>query len=379
MLYHPKKVIQFDKEHNEINRFKSVYWASKETGISEQKIRRTCQKKQKEADGFIFEYIEEEKSIKENKPKRIKIIKEEKIEIDKPFKCPYCDRRFISYNGLCKHVIKEKTHGEITREQLLTDYKYGGVRPKCKCGCEEYTNISYEGGAHFVDFVKGHHSRICNNWGHNPDALSKSFDTKRRLFAEGKLVQWNKGKKWTETYSPEKVKELYERTYTKERAKKISEALKGKPKSPEHKEKMIRRMMENESNFKMSSKEELEFIETMIKPLGYEFIHQYFIPEISQFVDVYIEELNLAIEFDGDFYHCNPELYPDGATYQMQKDKIEKDKIKNKYFEDNNIPYLRIWEYDYLNRNDKVKELINEAINFAKEKISILNEQTGNN
>ena len=188
MLYNPKKVIQFDKEHNEINRFKSAYWASKETGISEQKIRKVCQKRQKEADGFIFEYIEEEKPIKETKPKKVKIIKEEN-EIDKPFKCPYCDRRFTSYNGLCKHVIKEKAHGEITREQLLTDYKYGGVRPTCKCGCGGYTDISYQGGAHFNEYIKGHHQRVHNNWGHNEKALEHSAETRRERFASGEIVQ----------------------------------------------------------------------------------------------------------------------------------------------------------------------------------------------
>lgn len=359
-----KEVIQYDTNRNEVARFKSAVEASKQTGISKDKINKVCRKVQKLADGFIFEYTGE-------------YTNEVKDEGD--VKCPYCDRSFTKYEGLAKHVIKEKAHGEITKEQLLTDYKYGGVRPTCKCGCGEYTPIRYDGGAHFTEYIHGHHSRVHNNWGHNEKALEHSAVTRRERFASGEIVQWNKGKPWEETYTEEKIKELYKKTYTEERAKKISEALKGKPKSTEHKEKMIRRMMESESNFKMSSKEELEFIETMIKPLGYEFIHQYFIPEISQFVDVYIKELNLAIEFDGDFYHCNPELYPNGAEYQMQKDKIEKDKIKNEYFEKNNIPYLRIWEYDYINRNDKVKELINEAINFAKEKISLLNEQTGNN
>lgn len=70
-------------------------------------------------------------------------------------KCPYCDREFKTYNGLTKHMFKYNAHGDgITREKLLADVRYGGVRPTCKCGCGSYTDISYEGGAHFTDYEK---------------------------------------------------------------------------------------------------------------------------------------------------------------------------------------------------------------------------------
>ena len=58
---------------------------------------------------------------------------------DKKYKCPYCDFYATTYNGLCKHVLKGKKHPNITKEQLLTDFNYNGIRPTCKCGCGQYT------------------------------------------------------------------------------------------------------------------------------------------------------------------------------------------------------------------------------------------------
>ena len=83
-------------------------------------------------------------------------------------KCPYCGEEFKNYNGLSKHIFKYKAHGcDITKEKLLCDVNYEGNRPKCKCGCGEYTEVGYNGGIHFNDYVRGHQSRVHNNWGHN--------------------------------------------------------------------------------------------------------------------------------------------------------------------------------------------------------------------
>ena len=61
-------------------------------------------------------------------------------------KCPYCGEEFKNYNGLSKHIFKYKAHGcSITKERLLCDTNYGGNRPKCKCGCGEYTEVGYNG------------------------------------------------------------------------------------------------------------------------------------------------------------------------------------------------------------------------------------------
>ena len=124
------------------------------------------------------------------------------------FKCPYCNETFKTYNGLCKHVFRFNKHENITKEQLLTDFAYNGIRPKCKCGCGGYTEINYRGGVHFNDYIKGHSSKVKNNWGHNKNAIKKSTETRQKQYANGDRIQWNKGKKWNETYTQEKIDEL---------------------------------------------------------------------------------------------------------------------------------------------------------------------------
>lgn len=264
-------------------------------------------------------------------------------------KCPYCDNVYKTFNGLCKHAVKHN----ITKEKLLGDFKYGGIRPTCKCGCGEYTEISYEGGAHFRDYIIGHASRIHNNWGHNRNAQEKSAATRRKQYKEGERIQWNKGKKWSETYTNEQIEQLYEILHSEERGRKISNKLKGVPKSEEHVKKIIERM--NSGEFSISSKNEEKFIEEFIKPLGIEFKHQYYIKEIKQFADVFIPSKNTIIEYDGDFWHCNPNKFKNGPKYEIQSKKVNKDLIKAQWCKENGVKLIRFWESDVL---ENVKNVI---------------------
>ena len=72
----------------------------------------------------------------------------------------------------------------------------------------------------------------------------------------------------------------------------------------------------------------------------------------------------MIIEYDGDFWHCNPEKYPDGPKYDYQVKHIEKDKIKNTYCKENNIGILRIWESEFKNNREyvfsKIKKIISK-------------------
>jgi hypothetical protein len=46
----------------------------------------------------------------------------------------------------------------------------------------------------FRDYIHGHQSRIHNNWGHNPIAIEKSSETRRKQFESGERTVWSKGK-----------------------------------------------------------------------------------------------------------------------------------------------------------------------------------------
>ena len=62
--------------------------------------------------------------------------------------------------------------------------------PKCKCGCGiemKWTSVGYK------EYVKGHYSRVHNNWGHNVLAQLKSAETRRQQYASGERQTWNVG------------------------------------------------------------------------------------------------------------------------------------------------------------------------------------------
>ena len=319
-----KQVIMY-KNGELTNIFESAQEAANYVGNTKQKISECCLGKIKSANGYIFEYTGNVTNKKEDKG---------------DFHCPYCERHFETYNGLCKHVFSNKLpHGEITKEKLLTDFKYNGVRPKCKCGCGKYTDISYVGEAHFNDYRIGHISKIRNNWGHNEKAKEHSSNTRRKQYKSGEREQWNKGKKWIETYSEDEIKRLTEI----------------------HREKMYRMLTEGE--FSLSSKIEKEFIEKCVKPLGIDFNTQYYIKDLHHYCDVYIPSKNTIIEFQGDYWHGNPKKFEKDELSEYQLKKVEKDEILREYCKNNAIKLIEVWESDYNKNSEKVAKMLSESVN----------------
>lgn len=105
------------------------------------------------------------------------------------YKCKICNREFEKYKSLTKHV--SRTH-KIFIEQVHVDYKLNGIWPTCKCGCGEKTKWSRQLKG-FRQFKSGHQSRVHNNWGHNPKAINKSSETRRKQFDSGDRTVWNDG------------------------------------------------------------------------------------------------------------------------------------------------------------------------------------------
>jgi hypothetical protein len=67
-----------------------------------------------------------------------------------------------------------------------------GKEPTCACGCGESTTfLSLQRG--YTEYIRGHASRVKNNWGNNEKAREKSIETRRREGLWGKNP-WNKGK-----------------------------------------------------------------------------------------------------------------------------------------------------------------------------------------
>lgn len=357
-----KQIIQF-KDGEQVAIYESATEAANAIGSINATISKCCLGKIKQVKGYTFKYTGQYTN---------------KVEHNGDYKCPYCDERFETYNGLCKHVLKYKAHGNnINREQLLTDFKYNGVRPTCKCGCGGYTKIRYEGEPHFQNYIIGHNDRIHNNWGHNKRAILHSAETRRKQYASGERTQWNKGKKWKDVFTEEKINELMLIYSDKKRNEKISKASKGIPKSKEHAEKCrengrceksitinrakMYKLLTN-GEFSLSSKIEKEFIKTCIEPLNIEFDTQHYIKNIHHYCDVYIPSKNTIIEFQGDYWHGNPKKYTKDELSSFQLEKVKKDEILREYCKNNNIILIEIWESDYNKNSDNIRTLLKESI-----------------
>ena len=323
-----KVVIMKNLSGVEMKRYKSCAEAAKDNNLTHTKVNKICLGRIKSNCGFTFEYSGE---FSDEKPNPY-------LNKENQYKCPYCEKRFAKFEGLCKHVMRSKTHSDKTKEELLADSKYGGIRPTCKCGCGEYTNISYANGAHFTDYKLGHASRISNNWGHNIKAKINSANTRREQYASGYRKQWNLGKSFEEAYGKETSDKLKDNIRTK-----LYDRIK-------------------EQKFNISSKLEDIFEETFLSKLKIDYIKQYYLKDIKQFCDFYIPTVNAIIEIDGSFWHCDPNIYIK-PQFPYQEEKIKRDLIKNKYCVDNGIKIYRFWEYDILRNGKYVRDKLSLIIN----------------
>lgn len=77
-------------------------------------------------------------------------------------------------------------------------------------------------------------------------------------------------------------------------------------------------------------------------------------------VDVFIEP-NIIIFADGDYWHCNPEFYPEPKTLAQIKN-VKRDRIANDKLIKEGYLVIRLWEFNLLNNKDKCKEIIKKLI-----------------
>ena len=105
------------------------------------------------------------------------------------FKCQLCKKEFSDYDGLRRHT--GRIH-KVNSTDFYVEFYLKGEWPVCKCGCKKKVKWSKQLKS-FRDFCAGHQSRISNNWGHNPTAIEKSAETRRRQYANGEREPWCKG------------------------------------------------------------------------------------------------------------------------------------------------------------------------------------------
>lgn len=85
-------------------------------------------------------------------------------------------------------------------------------------------------------------------------------------------------------------------------------------------------------------------------------------------VDFLNEKLKIIIDFNGNYWHCNPEMFDSDYYHQhkkmLAKDIWEQDKIRVESLERiTGFRHLTIWELDWSKKREETKEIIKNFIN----------------
>ncbi len=247
-------------------------------------------------------------------------------------------------------------------EKLIQE-KYNGIHPICGCGCEEKTVYDHS-SKDFGKFKRGHQTRVNKNYfgdPKNPKRVEKIIATRKAKFTSGEY-----------DYIKEAIKQNRKDPKLGE---KISKGAKGiaKPK-PEgfgvgrkHSDKTKDKMSESAMNRilktqqKHTSKLESEFAK-ILDLLNIKYTQWFYAKEIKAFYDFHILVNDIIIEIDGDFYHCNPDVYINGPICKTQTKNIKRDQIKNQWAKDNGFKLLRFWETDINNNPQQIIETLKKEL-----------------
>jgi very-short-patch-repair endonuclease len=284
------------------------------------------------------------------------------------FKCEICNKGYDTLWGLSSHNVKKH---DIKPQETFIKHNLEDKIPYCKCGCGEVPKfLGIQKG--FRDYIRGHSSKVNNNWGHNTESQKKSKETQKKLYKSGELVIWNKGltKEDDERLDyGDKIRSNLERN------KKISKSLKGRKRpqyvldkldkgmreywgNEENKEKQsnVRLLYIKENGFTVISNLENNFSK-LLDSLNIGYYRQFYVREIKSLYDFKIKGKNILIEIDGDFWHCNPNTEHKIPVIEHQKRNLINDKIKTEWCFKNNYILLRFWEYDI---NNNIEWVIDE-------------------
>jgi len=84
------------------------------------------------------------------------------------------------------------------------------------------------------------------------------------------------------------------------------------------------------------------------------------------YIDFYLNDYNIALECDGDWWHVNPLFFKRENLSIAQIKTIDRDLRKNIMFKNNNVEYLRFWEHDIHKNFEDVKQKIVDIIKIKK-------------
>lgn len=262
------------------------------------------------------------------------------------------------YNKIFMNKRNEK---EIKQEEMFykvtkKDDRWIGFRicPECKEEIKHSANEKYYLLRNIRKFANVH-CASCNKKGENNHFFGKKHSEKSKQQNSKNRT----GKACAEKNAMAKP----------EYRKKVSEELKFKYKSGELD---FLKKIQSETAKKNQSLGLLKYapisapekeIKTLLESMGFKVQSQY--PIESLHYDLFVKEKNLLIEYNGDYWHCNPDKYSSDYINKKKNMSAEQlwkqDENKKNLAISNNFNFIVIWESDY--KKNKEKE-INKILNL---------------
>jgi very-short-patch-repair endonuclease len=125
---------------------------------------------------------------------------------------------------------------------------------------------------------------------------------------------------------------------------------------------MIQSLIDGKLKTAPISKAEIEIKKTL-EELNFRIKPQFLIETLKY--DFLLIDYNVVIEFNGDYWHCNPEKYDKNFLNKKKNlyawELWERDKLKKELAEKKGYKFFTIWEKDYnINKNNEINKIINQ-------------------
>jgi len=98
-------------------------------------------------------------------------------------------------------------------------------------------------------------------------------------------------------------------------------------------------------------------VRDILDNLGIKYFHDEYLLDKYR-PDFYLYDYNKVIEVNGDYFHCNPSLYPNGPKDKIQLKTVKRDLLRHEWYMKNNIEVYYVWEKEINNNIDSVIDLI---------------------
>ena len=92
-----------------------------------------------------------------------------------------------------------------------------------------------------------------------------------------------------------------------------------------------------------------------------------------KFYDFIIKNTKILIEFNGDYWHANPKVYPNGPINKMQKKSILNDAYKRALAKMGGYELIVICEKDFNENKEEIKEKLKKYANIKPLNLDLYN------